>query len=124
VILLDTNIIIELFKGNEEIISKIEKIGAENIILSKITVVEMYVGALDKIDLKKIKKYLAKFPKIEITDEIFNLTIDLIEKYYLSHSLYINDAIIAATCIKNNFELFTLNLKDFKFIENLQIIKN
>ncbi len=46
----------------------------------------------------------------------------LIKKYAKSHSLDIPDALIAATAIVNNFKLFTYNLKDFKYIEDLHIV--
>ncbi len=121
-ILLDTNIIIELFKENKTVLSKIEEIGASNVIISKITILEMYVGAIDKRELNQIKKYLAKFPSADVTNDVINLSVDLIEEYYLSHSLYINDAIIASTCLENNYKLYTLNVKDFKFIRNLELI--
>ena len=120
-ILLDTNIVIELLKGNSKILSVIETIGANNVILSKVTILEMYVGALNKNELKIIKKYLDKFPKIEFSDKIIDKTIQLVYQYYLSNSLFINDAIIAATCIENNTPLYTLNLKDFKYIEELRL---
>jgi predicted nucleic acid-binding protein len=40
---------------------------------------------------------------------------NLIFKYAKSHNLTIPDALIAATA-KSNIPLFTLNLKDFKYI--------
>ncbi len=122
-ILLDTNIVIELLKGNDEIFSEIKKIGVDNLVLSKITILEMYVGALDKNDLIKIQKYLVKFPKLEFTDQIMDKTTKLVYQYYLSHSLYINDAIIAATSIENKIPLFTLNVKDFKYISYLELYR-
>lgn len=39
----------------------------------------------------------------------------------LSHRLAIPDGFIAATAIENDVELFTLNKKDFRFIEGLKL---
>jgi tRNA(fMet)-specific endonuclease VapC len=47
-ILCDTDVIIEILKGNEKIINSIESIGLENIAISSITVMELYFGALQK----------------------------------------------------------------------------
>ena len=58
-ILCDTNIIIEIFKGNERTIEKIKTIGLENIVISSITVMELYFGALNKRELNRIKKDLS-----------------------------------------------------------------
>jgi len=55
-ILCDTNVLIEAFKGNEKIIRKIDQLGIENIGISSVTVMELYYGALNKRELNKIKK--------------------------------------------------------------------
>ena len=46
---------------------------------------------------------------------------NLIFKYAKSHNLTIPDALIAATA-KRNIPLFTLNLKDFKYIDEINLI--
>ena len=43
------------------------------------------------------------------------------EEYFLSHKLAIPDALIAATALVNSISLYTLNAKDFRFIEGLTI---
>ena len=47
-ILCDTNVIIEILKGNKRTMSIIENIGLENIAISSITVMELYFGAFNK----------------------------------------------------------------------------
>ena len=46
----------------------------------------------------------------------------LIEQFAKSHGLLIPDAIIAATAIIHEIPLYTENIKDFKFIPNLELI--
>jgi len=41
--------------------------------------------------------------------------------YSLSHRPSIPDMLIAATAVNDNFELYTLNTKDFKFIPNMRL---
>lgn len=43
------------------------------------------------------------------------------ETYSLSHKLSLPDALIAATAIEHDIPLYTLNLKDFRFISMLQL---
>ena len=50
-------------------------------------------------------------------------TVELISKYNLSHGLLIADAIIAATVLISEGELFSKNANDFMFIENLTVTK-
>ena len=75
-ILVDTNIIIEILRNNKNIISIIKSLGIERLAVSCITVMELYYGALNKADLRKIKKYLGAFEIIQINQEISQLAID------------------------------------------------
>lgn len=123
-ILCDTNIIIEVFKGNQSTIEDIHKIGIENMAISAITEMELYYGAFNKNELSKIKKALSSLEIIHINQDISYQAVDLIEKYSKSHSLRIPDSIIASTAIVENFKLFTYNLKDFNYIRNLRLYSN
>ncbi|SNX43599.1 hypothetical protein SAMN05421731_101641 [Acinetobacter puyangensis] len=46
------------------------------------------------------------------------------QKYVLSHKLSLADALIAATAIEQNMILYTLNYKDFHFIEGIKLYKS
>jgi len=81
----------------------------------------MVIGALNKRELKEINSFLNKFSQININENISDKTLSLLNKYRLSHGLYINDALIAATCLEYSLPLYTLNVKDFKFIEGLEM---
>jgi predicted nucleic acid-binding protein len=52
---------------------------------------------------------------------ISNQFINLMETYSLSHKLNIPDAIIASTALVQNIKLYTLNLRDFCFIQGLEL---
>ncbi len=123
-ILLDTNIIIELFKGNPETINLLESINEENFSISIITSMELYYGALNKRELNVIKKFLKNFELLPINEKISIISLDLIEKYSKSHGLEIPDALIAATAIYYNIPLLTYNKKDFKYIEKLKLLNS
>ncbi|MBW2607147.1 MAG: type II toxin-antitoxin system VapC family toxin [Deltaproteobacteria bacterium] len=123
-ILCDTNVIIEILKGNEKTIKIIESIGLENIAISSVTVMELYFGALNKRELSKIKKHLKALNIVHFDNDISELAVSLIESYSKSHGLQIPDAIIAATALSFEIKLFTLNLKDFKYIDGLNLQKN
>ena len=96
-ILCDSNIIIEILKGNEETIKIIENIGLENIAVSSVTVMELYFGAFNKRELNKIKKHLKALDIVHFDNDISELAVSLIESYSKSQGLQVTDAIIAAT---------------------------
>lgn len=120
-VLADTNIIIEVLKNNRDIVGKIRAIGVKQVAISSVTVMELYYGALNKTELRKIKKYLKAFEVVQINESISKLAIDLTEKYAKSHNLNLPDALIAATAIKKNRKLLTLNLDDFKYIDGIDV---
>ncbi|KXK15369.1 MAG: PIN domain protein, partial [Chloroflexi bacterium OLB14] len=61
--------------------------------------------------------------QIPMDVEISEITLSLLETYSLSHRLSLPDAIIAATALRHNFNLYTLNIKDFRFIDGLGLYK-
>ena len=122
-ILCDTDVIIEYMKGNKAAKKEILEIGIENIAVSSVSLMELFYGALNKRELNKIKKALNSFKIIHVDTRISNKAVELIEKYYKSHGLEPPDALIGATAIVGNIELFTYNSRDFKFIDGLRLYK-
>ena len=120
-ILCDTNILIELYKNNSAIISELQKIGSKNIVISVITQAELYYGSLNKKELQRIRKHLSQLQILALDISISQKFIQLMENYSLSHKLAIPDALIAATSLVHNLDLYTLNQKDFRFITGLKI---
>ena len=58
---------------------------------------------------------------IDFNEDISERALLLIESYAKSHNLQIPDAIIAATALFYETPLLTYNLKDFKYIKNIDI---
>ena len=121
IILCDTNIIIEFLKETPTVVANLDDIGKDSIYISSITAGELYFGALNKVELSFIRKKINSLVHIPITEPISDIFEDLMIKYSLSHKLAIPDAIIAATALYFDIELFTYNLKDFRFIKDLKL---
>lgn len=122
-VLCDTNIFIHAFNGDTETISALQSIGYHNILLSSITVMELYQGMGNKKELQEMKKKIKFYDVIELDVEISKRAIQLIDQFNLSHGLLIPDAIIAATAVVHRIELFTYNVKDFQFITDIKLYK-
>jgi len=122
-ILCDTNILIELYRNNRTIIAAVEAIGQNNVAVSDVTRAELFVGALNKRELQILRKDINQLSILPIQPEISLMSISLLEKYCLSHGLDFHDALIAATAIFHQLELFTLNIKDFAYISDIKIYK-
>ena len=123
IVLCDTSVIIDYYNGNTSIIEALDNIGFKNIAISFVVYGEAIYGALNKRDMQRWMKFLDKLIIIPMNEEIAGLSTELLKKYVLSHKLHFADAMIASTAIYYNLPLFTLNKKDFRFIKNLQLLK-
>jgi predicted nucleic acid-binding protein len=120
-ILCDTNILVEFYKNNSNIIKELRLIGQNNLAICVITQAELYFGAINKLELNKIKKHLALLHIYPLDTAISHQFINLMDTYSLSHKLNIPDALIASTALVHQIELYTLNCKDFRFISGLNL---
>lgn len=120
-ILCDTNILIEFYRGNAEIISELQAIGLANLSVSAVTSGELYYGARDKRELEIMKKHLSLLNQIPLDADISNQFLSLLETYALSHRLSVPDALIAATALTRQTPLYTLNVRDFQFISDIKL---
>ena len=118
-ILCDTNILIEFYKNNSKINQIFRDVGKNDLAISVVTEAELYFGALNKAELQMIQRHLFSLHRFVLDTAVSNQFLQLMETYSLSHKLSIPDALIAATALVHNAELFTLNIKDFHFIPNL-----
>ena len=112
-IILDTNILIEILKGNEKIVLFLESFS--DFYISSISKMELFYGALNKKELFQLEQFLKNFIVMELNEKISFLATNLIFRYSKSHNLNIPDALIAATSLYCKIPLFTLNLKDFRY---------
>jgi predicted nucleic acid-binding protein len=91
--------------------------------ISAVTKMELIVGASNKIELNKLNKNINRFNTLLLNPEITSIAIDILANYRLSHNLAMPDALIAATALYTDLELFTFNLRDFKFINDLRLFE-
>jgi len=121
-VIFDTNILIELYRGNLKVKEETERIKSNVFYVSSITVAEFMVGAKDKADFKRIEKQLSKYTPIPINPDITDIFIDLFRTLTLSHRPGIADTLIAATALYYHLPLYTYNKKHFQFIPGIQLI--
>ena len=60
-ILLDTNILIDYFRGKKPAVDFINHYPKENLAITSVIVMELYKGSLNKLEFDKIKKTLKGF---------------------------------------------------------------
>src|SRR6201986_4485390 len=108
-VIFDTDILIELYRGNLAVREEVLRIHSNVFYISSITAAEFMVGAKDKADFKRIEKQLSKYTLIPINTEISDIFIDLFKSLTLSHRPGIADTLIAATALYYHLPLYTNN---------------
>jgi len=121
-VLCDTNILIHAFNGRKDTINKLQEIGFEQVALCVITVMELYQGMSNKVELAQMKRKIKYYDVVDIDIATSKLATNLMENFKLSHSLQIPDAIIGATAVIHQIPFFTYNTKDFDFIPGIELI--
>ena len=120
-IILDTNVLIEILKGNQSTQGKIASLQTP-FSISSITAMELIYGAKNKREVQKLENFIQLFDVTHLSEAVSNKALQLITLYAKSHKLDIPDALIASTALVQRAKLFTYNTKDFKFIPDLDLI--
>jgi len=121
-VIFDTNILIELYRGNERIRDVIQALDEGAFYISAITVAEFLVGARNKQEMRHIRKHLSHYTMLPIIREISDVFIDLFQQYSLSHKPSIPDTLIAATALHYGLPVLTLNKKDFQYFPGIALM--
>lgn len=120
-ILCDTNIFIASFRGNLTVQTELRRLGESELAINSIVRAELYYGARNKRDLERLRQVLDRLQQFELTQLTSLRLIELMEQFSISHRPGIPDMLIAATALEHQLPLYTLNVKDFRFIPDLQL---
>lgn len=113
-ICLDTNIIISIANGTlgEDIV------GNDPIVCPSIVPIEsLGYPSIKSIEERRIRELLATLTVIPLTDTIIEIAIKLRQGKTMS----LGDAIVAATALESDSQLWTANTKDFEHIDGLDV---
>ena len=121
ILIFDSDVLIWFLHGNENAQNKV--LSEAPFKISAVTYMELVQGMKDKKELAALKKVMKKLDVeiIQIERGISETAISYVEDFYLSNSLEMGDALIAATCIKYEEPLCTANDKHYKVVNNLKL---
>ncbi len=119
----DTDILIDFYRNYQPSIDFLDYYYSmdEILAISSITQMELYIGCRNKRELTETVKFLKQYEVVHFSRSISEKTVKLIREYNLSHGLLMADAIIAATVLVSEGQLFSKNASDFVFIKNLNV---
>lgn len=123
--LLDTDIIIELLRKNNNIVEKIKQVGKKNCFISEITIAELYFGAI------RSGRYEQKVKDVEVINKNFKvipisqclLLYARLRSQLQDKGLIIGDMdiFIGATAISKSLTMVTGNVSHFERLEGIKL---
>ncbi len=118
-LLIDTDIIIDFLRGFDRAVRYI-KSHSEEIVLSVITVAELYAGVKGNDEHEELDDLIALFPILQITTEVARIGGLYKREYFKSHGVGLADGLIAASAEIHDAVLKTLNIKHYPMIKGLK----
>lgn len=118
--LLDTDVVIWHMRGNAKAAALVERPG---LLLSAVTQIELIQGLRNKRELSALRQSLRIWQAqvLPVTEAVSQRAVLLVERYFLSHSLRLADALIAATALEHGRALVTGNFKHYRAISDLLV---
>ena len=118
-ILLDTDILVDFFRGFDKAVAFVNNYN-NRIVLSSIVVAELYAGVKGDAEQNALQHFISLFRVVPIDVAIGKAGGLYRRDYGKSHGIGLADAIFAATAESENAELKTLNTKHYPMLKNLK----
>lgn len=118
-ILLDTDVLVDFFRGHSNAIAFINA-HSTRIILSSIVVAELYAGVKGATEQAALENFVSIFRVVPVSAEIAKAGGLYKRDYGKSHGVGLADAILAATAEAEMAELKTLNTKHYPMLKGLR----
>ena len=121
--IIDTDVLIWYLWGNVRARKTVENHIPFSI--SVITYMELIQGMKNKNEFKLFQRQINRWNTdiIQIDKEISSRGMFYVQEYSLSHSMFLADALIAATVVQNSKKLLTANDRHYRFIPNIECLK-
>jgi predicted nucleic acid-binding protein len=120
--LLDTGILIDLWRGKSQALAWLESQKATTFGLPVVVCMELVDGTRNNRERERAVKLLANYPIIHLTITDSAWAKAHHTSYRLSHNVGILDALIAAPAVRLRIPMYTLNVKHFAPLPDLQVI--
>ena len=120
-VLIDSDVLIWFMRGNPAALAALNL--ETDWFISAVSYMELAQGCRNKAELKAVQKAFKSSASdvLPITQNISDAACRLVEKYSLSHSVHLADALIAATAMAQKLTLLSGNSKHFAAIEGLEL---
>lgn len=122
-IILDSDVMIDLLRQHPPAVAWLAGLGEEEIILPGFVVMELLQGCKNKSEQSKVEKALTGVETVWPSPETCHAALAVFARYHLSHSIGLLDALIGQTAVALALPLHTFNRKHYKAIPDLLTVE-
>ena len=122
-ILLDTDVMIDVLRGYEPAAEWLKGVASQEIGLPGLVVMELLQGSQNAREQRKLEKYLDGFLLFWATGDDCARALTDFSIFHLSHQLGIFDALIGETAVGLEANLATFNTRHYRALANLTTIQ-
>jgi tRNA(fMet)-specific endonuclease VapC len=123
VILLDTDIAVDLLRAYGPAVAWLSSQANEEIFLPGYVVMELIQGCFNKRELTKVRDFVKPFPLLWPSPDVSDDALEIYSQGRLSHNLGLLDALIGQLAVSLDAPLHTFNQKHFVAIRDLKTIQ-
>jgi tRNA(fMet)-specific endonuclease VapC len=117
--ILDTTIVIDLLNSNAFAVAWYQGLGRQQISITPVVWMEVVQGARNKTERAQILRFLRQFSIEHSIYDDNNWAMIQFAQFNLSHGIEIMDIMIASVAVRLNVPLYTLNLKHYAPLPNV-----
>ena len=122
-ILLDTDMLIDFFRGHAACRAWLSSLGMQPVAIPVFVAMELFAGCRNKREQQAVASSLAPYRVVWLDERAASAMIGQYADAHLTHATGINDALIAATALYHQAALHTFNVKHFAAFTDLQTVQ-
>lgn len=123
-LMIETSVLVDVLRGIDEAASYLDQARAEaDLVCSHTVEAELIAGAASPSESRAIRQLLARFHMEPITSDDSERAIGWLGKLHHSRGIGFLDCLIAAAAIRLRIPVVTLNVKHFRAISGLKVIR-
>lgn len=122
-IVLDTDVMIDVLRQYPPAIDWLEALGEEEITLPGFVVMELLQGCRNKDEQERVEKVLRACAVLWPLPEVCEQALSVFASSHLSHGIGLLDALIGQTAVSLNSPLHTFNQKHYVAVPQLRTIQ-
>jgi len=122
-LLVDAAVLIDIFNAVDPAPAFARDQPASAMGLHPVVEAEVFAGARSRQDLRLLIGTMSILPRVRVTTEDFDHAIAFVCRYRLSHGVGWPDCLIAATAMRLGLPVATTNVKHFRTIRGLKVVR-